>query len=1237
MGLADIRKRSTKAYADNVLSKIKSSKKPAPKTKSNSLLDRISEVVEGTKQKLGKFTDDFLLIRTEQELKEYVDKCIENGSFAIDTETTGLDVFTIKIVGVSMYTPGLKPCYIPINHVSYITNVRHDKQLTEEQVARQLQRLVDAETKAIFFNAKFDIRVMKHTLGVTFTPAWCGFIAAKVINELEKEHNLKYLHKIYCGDPMAEHFTFEAMFKGIGFQLIPIDVAYLYAAKDAIMTYELYEWQKHRLDKDDPICQQLGYEKLSYIYNEIELPIIPIIAEMEDTGIYLDIDFAKQLSEKYHQQLDEKLNEIYTEIREKYQDTIDLYKSNHPNTSLENPINIGSPKQLAELLYDVLKQPAKDKRNERGTGEDILEKMDLPLCQMILDYRAITKLLSTYVDKMPQVVNKQTGRIHCSFHQYGADTGRFACIKQGTPILLGDSTYKPIENIRKNDIVYCYDDNGDLHKSKVLWKKKMGTKKCLCIHIELPHKQNFEVVCTYDHQIRTDRGWVQALNLLGTDRIWCVTKLNNSFEPVYGQMTHMTLADKQVVYDIEVEEFHNFIANNICVHNSSDPNMQNIPSKNKEIRKMFRAAPGKYLVGADYSQQEPFLTASIAKDETLIQAIKEGKDVYGTISSVAFNRPYLDCLEKMPPGCDRPPHPEGKEYRSKAKAIVLGVCYGRSSQSIADTLGVPLEVAQGIKDKVFECFPGLQRLEQESEELARKYGYVETFWGRRRHLPDMQLEPYEVTCTDNTYFDPFFDSEELGVVSKFEERKKYYQDKMAKAKFYKERQNLKDKAEAEGLHIHDNTRFITASIRQCVNCVDDKTEILTKQGWKTVYDLQDTDEVYTLNTQTQKGEWNSLLAINKYEGNFNVYEFNHPNFKAVCTPEHRWVIHKNKSGSPMTFCTTEQLTHCGNNWEYAPIVRCVECNTPEAPYEDWWLKLVGWFLTDGSIGQYNAIHIYQNSKVHGHNCQIIESILKEGNVKYSTRNRDGYITWTIAYEVGANIKKLFPQRCLTPQFIVSLSARQCKLILDQMVMADGTTGKGTDYDTSVICGTLQKANMLQMICQMAGISTTVTEVDKIGTQHTSNKLNNVITTKNVYYSVRLLKRNKIHIYKKHINTNMCNFVWCPTTPNGTWLARRGRNTYFTGNSRVQGSAADQSKIAVKLIGTDPLLKELGFKLLILVHDEVIGECPKENIKQVAQRLQEKMLEAAKDLPVPAKCDVAISECWYGEELDLDSL
>ena len=1093
--LADLRRKSLKNHVSNVIEKSKKLNKGRSTTKKGTdSYTRLKNLCEMVEQKLAHLKDNFECITDENRLKEYIDKAIENGYISIDTETTGLDPITDEIVGGCIYTPGEKAAYIPINHISAITRTRLQNQLTNEQVGNQFKRLKENNTKIIYFNAKFDIRVMRHQLGVDLPCYWDGFIAGKVLKENEEESNLKYLWKKYCSpNKDAPHFTFDKLFKDVKFNLVPMKTATLYAANDAIITWELYKFQEQYLDENSKLCQDCGFTKLAKLYKEIELPIIPIIADIEDNGISLDLEYSEKLSIKYHKLLDESLAK-FQDTLSNYEDKIQQYRNTHPYTKLGNPINIASPTQLAELFYDVLGVESVSRKQPRGTGSDILEKINHPLCANILEYRGYAKLLSTYIDKMPAILNSKTHKIHCNFHQYGADTGRFS---------------------------------------------------------------------------------------------------------------------------------------------SSDPNMQNIPSHNKDIRRMFTGSSHYVLIGSDFSQQEPKLTADMSNDEQFIKDCASGKDAYATIASIAFEKPYEECLEFRPDGTV---NPEGKERRSQAKIILLGICYGKTMQSIAIDLGVSEEKATEIYNAVLSNIPGLRHFMEESQDMARTTGWVETKWGRRRHIPEMLLQPFEVTYEGTKNFDPFFDSRELGVIDETEKLKLHYIEEMSKAKFHKQKQNIKLKAEKDGFKIKDNTRIIDEATRQCVNCVDDKTEILTNNGWKNVYQLTLQDKVLSVNPDTQLYEWDNLLKINKYEGNFDMIKFEHNSFSALTTNNHRWLCINKRKKENYIYKTSEEISRCcGDNWANYHIIKVANNNFKEGPYQDWFLQLVGYFLTDGSLGSQspNSIKLYQSYSANPEKCKRIEKTLQDGNVHFHKRIKEnGYCTWGINFELGRKIRDMFPDRELTIQFILSLSQRQANIVVEAMLLGDGSKSK---FDTKLIVSNMNKVNMFQMLLQIAGIASNYKVHDHIGMEHHSDKLKNVIVTKNLYYTVRLLNRKRIHIYKKHITQEKSNFVWCPTTGNGNWVARRNGETYITGNSRVQGSAADQTKIAIRLIGTNQRLKELGWRTLILVHDEIIGECPVENVKECRDLLIKCMLDSAKDLRTGAKCDPSVVKCWYGEEIDVDHL
>jgi len=630
---------------------------------------RISTAVAVVATKLGKYAEQYTLLRGEQEVREYFDAIINSGIGAIDTETNSLNPMSCSIAGVCLYSPGLKPAYIPLNHISYITGVKASNQVDVDVVKECLLKCDSSGVKWIMHNGKFDIRVILHQVGCVITCYWDTMLAAKCLNENEPAA-LKELHLKYCVTQDKEALSYGKLFEGIPFTQIPITTGYLYAAGDGVKTFELYEFQRHHLTRTKlPGC--------FYVFRNIEMPLIPAVAKMEDTGITLDMKFASALSTKYTALLVEREVKFY-QVLSMYSKEIEAYKVKTPGHKLSDPVGIGSSVQIAIILYDILGLRSPDKDKPRGTGEEILLALNVPLSQAILDYRETAKLLSTYVDKMPLIVDPHTGRIHCSFNQYGAATGRFS---------------------------------------------------------------------------------------------------------------------------------------------SSDPNMQNIPSHNKEIRRMFSAAEGYLLVSCDFSQQEPRTLAHMSKDPALIQAYLDGKDIYAWIASSIYKVPYDECKETS---LDGTKNPAGKKRRDSVKSIILGIMYGRGTKSIAEQLGVSTKEAQKIIDKFFTEYPQVKKFIDKTIEDAKINGYVETAWGRKRRLPDLLLPEFEFILMGTTPvdFDPLsFDEQEQFSMEVDEKTKVEYIKRLKGTWSNKDRGAIRAEAKLRGILIRDNGGIIAEAERQCVNSI----------------------------------------------------------------------------------------------------------------------------------------------------------------------------------------------------------------------------------------------------------------------------------------------------------------------------------------------------------------------------------------------------------------------------------
>ena len=434
---------SEKKEVKKVAKKVSSPKDPkvetrkAMKSKTVSTFDKLQLIYEEVNRVLGGYTSNTKVITSKDELSQYIDEAIRNGIIAIDTETNNsLEPLTCLLMGACIYTPGQLSAYIPVHHTQPDTDILIENQLTESDIKEQFERL--SNTKILMHNGKFDYEVIKCTCNCVLNIYWDTEIAARILDENELA-GLKKQYILHI-DSTQEKYDIEHLFQGIPYAYVKPEIFALYAATDAYITYRLYEWQKEQFNKP-------GNEKLFDLFMNVEMPIVPVCAEMELYGIEIDKEYAKRLSNKYHKKVDEVNAKIDTELS-KYSDKISAWRltkdanykerNSKPNKSgeftykkskneqLENPPQLNSPTQLAILLYDILGTPAQDKKSPRGTGEEILQKINLPICDLILEKRGLEKLIGTYIDKIPECVNSKDNRLHAHFNQLGAGTGRFS-------------------------------------------------------------------------------------------------------------------------------------------------------------------------------------------------------------------------------------------------------------------------------------------------------------------------------------------------------------------------------------------------------------------------------------------------------------------------------------------------------------------------------------------------------------------------------------------------------------------------------------------------------------------------------------------------------------------------------------------------------------------------------------------------------------------------------------------
>ena len=677
----------------------KSSKKQVAKVVPKSISGKVQLAKEMSQEVFADKLDKLELLDNENKIREYIDCAITNGIIAVDTETNGLDRIDGKIAGVCLYTPGQKGVYIPVRHESFMTGIELKTNISPEFMNEQFERMNKSNIKYVLHNAKFDMHILWWMLGVKIIPYWDTQIGSQLLNENES-HKLKVLYKKYVdnADENSKVASFNSLFKGIEFNKVPPDVAYMYASFDPIMTYELYQFQYEFLDIHGKYCKEKGLERVAEVFRNIEMPLIQVVFEMECTGVKIDTELANKLKAQYTKHKDAAELKFNLEI-EKLNGKFDKLMIKNPaayNKLFKDGIrkvSISSPTQLAILFYDVLEFESPDKKSPRGTGEAILKSFNHPLVDSILEYRSMSKLLSTYIEAIPSHIAKRDNRLHANFNQYGAKTGRFS---------------------------------------------------------------------------------------------------------------------------------------------SSDPNLQNIPSQKTklsdgtiidaghDIRQMFIAGEGQVIVGGDFSQQEPRCLAHMSDDPHMLQAYLEGKDLYATIASKIYKMPYDECKEFR---ADGTVNPDGKARRTSVKPVLLGLMYGRGVPSIAEQMKISTQEAQKIIDDFYAEFPKVKEFVDFAQTFARDYGFVETAWGRKRRLSDMQLPPIEIKPCIKSYsdnFDPFaFDATESIPQDDYvpdEVYRKYY-TLLNRARGRQQQQKVKELAEQEGYTIKDNRGFIEDAKRQCVNSI----------------------------------------------------------------------------------------------------------------------------------------------------------------------------------------------------------------------------------------------------------------------------------------------------------------------------------------------------------------------------------------------------------------------------------
>lgn len=629
-----------------------------------------------------------ILITTKQEFHDYVSKCIEYGYAGTDTETTGLDRIRDYIVGWSLYVPGMPEAYIPCKHLTPIFDTPRPDQLTYEECGEELQRLVDAGVHLILANADFDTAMIYKDFRVDIKDNvyYDVLLAWRCIKEDEKDNTLKGLYAKYPMHGQVDPKKFSDFFPVKLFPYCRPEIAKLYAANDAKITFDLFLWQVVYITKSNPKCQKAHLEKIADLFWNVEIPMTRVCAMLHRTGMYIDNWTANKLQKRYNTVLTDMQKSIAAEVQTII-DEKDFAANRKRPFRTGADFNPNSTPQVKYLLSDLLGLDM-----SKGTGKEILaEYKNIKIVSMILDYRSLDTVISTFVIKLPKAVARDQ-RIHGSFKQIGASTGRMA------------SENPNLQNIpsHRTDIRHLF----------------RGTP------------QKVEKVTVSESKVK----------------LWEIDQIKTS-ENQWVYVKDVAIGSQCVV----VDELEHLVITSISdiVHPENSKECVLTFSRNCSL--IFVKKPVFVVMSSDYSQQEPKLTAFAAQERKMINAFQNGKDIYATIASIAYNVPYEECLEFNP--VTHALQPDGKARRSVGKVLVLGLNYGMTVQSIGQDLFAgddsltdeqKTKKAQEIFDAVMKGFPDLANAIKSAQAKARKLGYTETILGRRRHHPNMQLPEYEI-------------------------------------------------------------------------------------------------------------------------------------------------------------------------------------------------------------------------------------------------------------------------------------------------------------------------------------------------------------------------------------------------------------------------------------------------------------------------------------------------------------
>lgn len=384
-----------------------------------------STLAELTKYVLDYFKDSqSILITSAEQLHEYVDNLIAAGEGGVDTETTGLDRSRDTIVGSSLYYPGGVECYIPNTHLIPIFDEPYKNQLTYKEAGREFQRIKDAGVRLITANGDFDVSMIfkDYKVDLCDNVYYDVILAWRCLKEDEPHKDLKTLYNKYVLKGAGDPKRFSDFFTPQLFPYCNPDVAKLYAANDAKITYHLFKWQLPFCTKSNPKCTRAKLEGIADLIWNVEFPLMKVCQMMHRNGIFIDKTTSAALLERYNTIQSDEQKVLADMVQKIIEDAPYVSKLTKPPFYSGQDFNPKSTTHVKYLLSDLMKINL----GESGsTGKDALNELNLPVTNQILKVRSLGVLISTFVEKLPQATTSDS-RIHCTFRQIGANTGRMS-------------------------------------------------------------------------------------------------------------------------------------------------------------------------------------------------------------------------------------------------------------------------------------------------------------------------------------------------------------------------------------------------------------------------------------------------------------------------------------------------------------------------------------------------------------------------------------------------------------------------------------------------------------------------------------------------------------------------------------------------------------------------------------------------------------------------------------------